>query len=59
MDSSPTSLFDSYEQDYQELIDSLRTKLEESEGTENAGQSAQLNASIILLILPQTNARPR
>ncbi|KAF9055229.1 V-snare-domain-containing protein, partial [Hymenopellis radicata] len=38
MDTSPTSLFDSYEQDYKQLIDGLRIKLEDQDDKENAEQ---------------------
>ncbi len=38
MDNSPTSLFDSYEQDYKQLIDALRPKLEGDDKSENAGK---------------------
>ncbi|KAK0242744.1 vesicle transport v-SNARE protein N-terminus-domain-containing protein [Armillaria nabsnona] len=38
MDNSPTSLFDSYEQDYKQLIDALRPKLEGDDKSENAEQ---------------------
>ncbi|KAK0453608.1 vesicle transport v-SNARE protein N-terminus-domain-containing protein [Armillaria borealis] len=38
MDNSPTSLFDSYEQDYRQLIDALRPKLEGDDKSENAEQ---------------------
>ncbi len=39
MDTSPTSLFDSYEQDYKQLIDGLRIKLEDQDDKENAGMT--------------------
>ncbi|KAK0468331.1 vesicle transport v-SNARE protein N-terminus-domain-containing protein [Desarmillaria tabescens] len=38
MDNSPTSLFDSYEQDYKQLIDVLRPKLEGDDKNESAEQ---------------------
>ncbi|KAG7449245.1 V-snare-domain-containing protein [Guyanagaster necrorhizus] len=38
MDNSPTSLFDSYEQDYKQLIDALRPKLEGDDKAESAEQ---------------------
>ncbi|KAK0490995.1 vesicle transport v-snare protein vti1 [Armillaria novae-zelandiae] len=38
MDTSPTSLFDSYEQDYKQLIDALRPKLDPADTTQNAEQ---------------------
>ncbi|KAK0486933.1 vesicle transport v-SNARE protein N-terminus-domain-containing protein [Armillaria luteobubalina] len=38
MDNSPTSLFDSYEQDYKQLIDALRPKLDGDDKGENAEQ---------------------
>ena len=36
MDSSPTSLFDSYEQDFQQILQSIRDKLE-GDGSEQRG----------------------
>ena len=36
MDSSPTSLFDSYEQDFQQILQSIREKLE-GDGSEQRG----------------------
>ncbi|KAK0206525.1 vesicle transport v-SNARE protein N-terminus-domain-containing protein [Desarmillaria ectypa] len=38
MDNSPTLLFDSYEQDYKQLIDALRPKLEGDDKSESAEQ---------------------
>jgi vesicle transport through interaction with t-SNAREs protein 1 len=40
MDSSPTALFDSYEQDFQQFIDSIREKLEGSGKDEVGGELA-------------------
>jgi len=37
MDSSPTSLFDSYEQDFQQIIESIRSKLE-GDGKDECGE---------------------
>ncbi|KAN0134619.1 vesicle transport v-snare protein vti1 [Lactarius tabidus] len=37
MDSSPTSLFDSYEQDFQQILQSIREKLE-GDGSEQRGE---------------------
>ncbi|KAK0190974.1 vesicle transport v-snare protein vti1 [Armillaria mellea] len=45
MDNSPTSLFDSYEQDYKQLIDALRPKLEGDDKNENAGKNPNRRAS--------------
>jgi vesicle transport through interaction with t-SNAREs protein 1 len=36
MDTSPTALFDSYEQDFQQFIDTIRQKLD-GEGKEDSG----------------------
>jgi vesicle transport through interaction with t-SNAREs protein 1 len=36
MDSSPTSLFDSYEQDFQQILQSIREKLE-GDGSDQRG----------------------
>lgn len=40
MDASPTSLFDSYEQDYKQLIEAIRAKLDDGDASssENAGK---------------------
>lgn len=40
MDTSPTALFDSYEQDFKQIIQSIRTKLE------GDAQDAQGGASL-------------
>lgn len=37
MDNSPTALFDSYEQDFQQLVDSLKEKLEGDVKDERTG----------------------
>ncbi|KAJ7276317.1 vesicle transport v-SNARE protein N-terminus-domain-containing protein [Mycena haematopus] len=37
MDNSPTALFDSYEQDFQQFIDTIRQKLD-GEGTDDSGE---------------------
>lgn len=39
MNSSPTSLFDSYEQDFQQFIDTIREKLEGDGSDERGGKS--------------------
>jgi vesicle transport through interaction with t-SNAREs protein 1 len=36
MDNSPTALFDSYEQDFRQIIDSIRLKLD-GEGKDERG----------------------
>lgn len=38
MDSSPTALFDSYEQDFQQIIDSIKEKLDGEAKDERAGK---------------------
>jgi hypothetical protein len=38
MDNSPTALFDSYEQDFQQIVDSLKQKLEGDSKDERAGK---------------------
>lgn len=40
MNSSPTSLFDSYEQDFQQFIDTIREKLEGDGSDERGGKSS-------------------
>jgi vesicle transport through interaction with t-SNAREs 1 len=39
MDNSPTALFDSYEQDFQQLVDSLKEKLEGDVKDERTGRA--------------------
>lgn len=38
MDNSPTALFDSYEQDFQQIVDSLKQKLEGDAKDERVGK---------------------
>ena len=38
MDNSPTALFDSYEQDFLQIVDSLKQKLEGDVKDERAGK---------------------
>jgi vesicle transport through interaction with t-SNAREs protein 1 len=40
MDNSPTALFDSYEQDFQQVIDSLKQKLEGDTKDEREGEAS-------------------
>jgi vesicle transport through interaction with t-SNAREs protein 1 len=40
MDNSPTALFDSYEQDFQQFIDTIRQKLD-GEGKDDSGGEYQ------------------
>ena len=40
MDNSPTALFDSYEQDFKQIVASIREKLEGGEGGERGGECA-------------------
>lgn len=40
MDNSPTALFDSYEQDFQQIISSIREKLEGDAKDERGGEHA-------------------
>ena len=42
MDTSPTALFDSYEQDFQQIISSIRDKLEGDAKSDAAGLCAVL-----------------
>jgi vesicle transport through interaction with t-SNAREs protein 1 len=41
MDNSPTALFDSYEQDFQQIVDSIKAKLD-GDGKEEHGGKHQL-----------------
>lgn len=38
MDNSPTSLFESYEQDFQQIIDSIKQKLDSDAKDERPGE---------------------
>jgi hypothetical protein len=38
MDNSPTALFDSYEQDFQQIVGSIRQKLEGGDDHERGGE---------------------
>ena len=38
MDTSPTTLFNNYEQDFQQIIAGIRDKLEESSKSEGVGE---------------------
>ena len=40
MDTSPTTLFSNYEQDFQQIIASIRGKLEGDPGAEGVGESS-------------------
>jgi vesicle transport through interaction with t-SNAREs protein 1 len=46
MDSSPTSLFDSYEQDFQQILQSIREKLEGDGADQRGGRL--LTPSLVL-----------
>ncbi|CDO76151.1 hypothetical protein BN946_scf185027.g14 [Trametes cinnabarina] len=48
MDTSPTSLFDSYEQDFSQIIQSIRDKLE-GDGKDAQGGASVLSASVLNL----------
>jgi vesicle transport through interaction with t-SNAREs 1 len=51
MDNSPTALFDSYEQDFQQIVDSLKQKLEGDAKDERAGKvSATCHYRVLMLI---------
>lgn len=41
MDTSPTALFDSYEQDFQQFIETIRQKLEGEGKDEPTGERSQ------------------
>ena len=42
MDNSPTALFDSYEQDFKQIVDALREKLGDDGKDERGGESVKL-----------------
>ena len=39
MDTSPTALFDSYEQDFRQFIETIREKLEDNANDDKGGES--------------------
>ena len=43
MDNSPTALFDSYEQDFKQIIGSIRDKLDGGEGRNERGGKAVIS----------------
>lgn len=50
MDNSPTALFDSYEQDFQQIVDSLKEKLEGDTKDERAGEPSTNSLLFMILI---------
>jgi vesicle transport through interaction with t-SNAREs protein 1 len=52
MDSSPTSLFDSYEQDFQQILQSIRQKLE-GDGSDQRGGTPET-----IHLIPPHNSLP-
>lgn len=46
MDHSPTALFDSYEQDFRQIIDSVRAKLDGDGRDERGGQCFQAHVAL-------------
>jgi vesicle transport through interaction with t-SNAREs protein 1 len=51
MDNSPTALFDSYEQDFQQIVDSLKEKLEGDVKDERAGEISTLVLCLCFVLL--------
>lgn len=56
MDNSPTALFDTYEQDFRQIIDSVRSKLEGDGKDERGGED---NAYILATIYPYASKQNR
>lgn len=56
MDNSPTALFDTYEQDFRQIIDSVRSKLEGDGKDERGGED---NARIIAKFYPYASKQNR
>lgn len=42
MDTSPTALFDSYEQDFRQFIETIREKLEDNANDDKGGESYRI-----------------
>lgn len=42
MDTSPTALFDSYEQDFRQFIETIREKLEDNASDDKGGESYRI-----------------
>ena len=42
MDTSPTALFDSYEQDFRQFIETIREKLENNANDDKGGESYRI-----------------
>ena len=69
MDNSPTALFNNYEQDFQQIIASIRDKVEGDSKTEGVGESSFLVnwfrcplvglTYALFAIVAQSNARQR
>jgi hypothetical protein len=57
MDSSPASLFDSYEQDFQQILQSIRQKLE-GDGSDQRGGTPEtaLSGSLLHRTSPPSRA---
>lgn len=47
MDTSPTALFDSYEQDFRQFIETIREKLEDNANDDKGGGRATASSSYI------------
>jgi len=48
MDSSPVALFDSYDQDFQQIIQSIRDKLDGEANDQRAGELSILHCTHVL-----------
>ena len=58
MDTSPTALFDSYEQDFRQFIETIREKLEDNANDDKGGESYRiilLHQISYLISLPTQN----
>lgn len=60
MDTSPTSLFHSYEQDFQQIISSIREKLDGDAKGDAAGMlTLTLRTKLLTYVCLQNRERPR
>jgi len=53
MDNSPTALFDSYEQDFQQIVDSLKEKLEGDVKDERGGEASDSSTVSVVMLMCQ------
>lgn len=55
MDTSPTALFDSYEQDFRQFIETIREKLEDNVTDDKGGEGYHIIDISYLTLFPRKN----